>query len=479
MTFDLAHSVTVALPELLLAIGAMALLVFGVFRGDASFRLVTWLSVIVYAGALWLVVDPNGINGIGFKGLFVQDAFARFLKALILIGGAAAAIIAMPFLERMKIARFEYPILLMLASLGMLMMVSANDLLSLYLGLELQSLALYVLAAFHRDNARSTEAGLKYFVLGALSSGILLYGASLVYGFTGTTNFDALQAVLAASLETGEPMSIGLVFGLVFILAGLAFKVSAVPFHMWTPDVYEGSPTPVTAFFSAAPKVAAMGLLIRVVIGGFPALLDQWSQIIIFISIASMALTNIKRLLAYSSIGHVGYALLGVAASTQAGVQAVLVYMAIYLVTTIGAFLCVMAMRRADGQVEDIADLAGLSQRQPRLAFCMAVLMFSLAGVPLLLGFIGKLVVFNAAIDAGLVIPALLGVLASVVAAYYYLRIVKIMYFDEPVAAFETGGELPSRAILGISTAIASPIGYLLIGPLTAAAAAAAASLIG
>jgi NADH-quinone oxidoreductase subunit N len=338
-------------------------------------------------------------------------------------------------------ARFEYPILVMLASVGMMMMISANDLISLYVGLELQSLSLYVVAAIDRDSARSSEAGLKYFVLGALSSGMLLYGASLVYGFTGTTTFPEIAAALNASGS-----SLGLVFGLVFIIAGLAFKVSAVPFHMWTPDVYEGAPTPVTAFFAAAPKIAAMALFVRVMISPFAAVVQDWQQILVFVSIASMVLgafaaigqNNIKRLLAYSSIGHMGFALVGLASGSQEGAQGVIVYMMIYLISTLGVFACVLAMRRKGQHLEQISDLAGLAHNNKALAFVFAMLMFSLAGIPPLAGFFGKYFVFLAAVKSGLYALAIIGVVASVVGAYYYLRIVKIIYFDEPAEKFDT-----------------------------------------
>jgi NADH-quinone oxidoreductase subunit N len=344
-------------------------------------------------------------------------------------------------MKRVKMARFEYPILVMLASVGMMMMISANDLISLYVGLELQSLSLYVVAAIDRDSARSSEAGLKYFVLGALSSGMLLYGASLVYGFTGTTTFPQIAAALSASGS-----SLGLVFGLVFIIAGLAFKVSAVPFHMWTPDVYEGAPTPVTAFFAAAPKIAAMALFTRVMISPFAAVVQDWQQILVFVSIASMVLgafaaigqNNIKRLLAYSSIGHMGFALVGLASGSQEGAQGVIVYMMIYLISTLGVFACVLAMRRKGQHLEQVSDLAGLAHNNKALAFVFAMLMFSLAGIPPLAGFFGKYFVFLAAVKSGLFALAIIGVVASVVGAYYYLRIVKIIYFDEPAEKFDT-----------------------------------------
>jgi NADH-quinone oxidoreductase subunit N len=349
--------------------------------------------------------------------------------------------------------KFEFPVLILLASTGMMMMISANDLIALYVGLELQSLSLYVIAAFRRNSARSAEAGLKYFVLGALSSGMLLYGASLVYGFTGSTDF----ATIAAAVQPSGA-NIGLIFGLVFLMAGFAFKISAVPFHMWTPDVYEGAPTPVTAFFAAAPKLAAMALTVRVLVTAFPAVTIQWQQIITFLAIASMALgsfaaigqTNIKRLMAYSSIGHMGYALVGLAAGSAEGVQGVIIYLAIYLVMTLGTFACILAMRREGRMVEDIDALSGLSRTNPMMAFMLAMLLFSLAGIPPLAGFFAKFYVFLATIHAGLYALAVIGVLLSVVGAYYYLRIVKIMYFDAPAERFEPM-QAPLAAVLGVS----------------------------
>ena len=462
--------------ELLLAVGAMVLLMFGVFSGERSSPTITGIAVALLAVAvLMLAVMDN--NDSTFDGAFIMDPFARFMKILTLIGSGVAIAMSVGYARAEKFERFEYPILIVLATLGMLMMISANDMISLYLGLELQSLALYVLAAIHRDSVRSTEAGLKYFVLGALASGILLYGISLVYGFTGQTGYEAIVAVLA------EGRSTGLVIGLVFVLAGLAFKISAVPFHMWTPDVYEGAPTPVTAFFAAAPKLAAMALIIRVVIGAFEPMMADWQQIIAFVAIASMALgafaaigqTNIKRLMAYSSIGHMGFALVGLAAGSEVGIQGVMVYLVIYLAMTLGAFACILAMRRHDQMVEDIDALAGLSRTQPLVAFCLAAILFSLAGIPPLAGFFAKYYVFLAAIEKGLYVLAVIGVIASVVGAFYYLRIVKIMYFDEPGGEFDPM-PMELRAVLGVSGVFV--IGFLVFaGPIIAAAGAAAKSL--
>ena len=440
MNFLQNYDAVASLPEVVLACLAMALLMYGVFKkGDANDN-VTLGAVVSLALVAALVIFTSEGKVTAFGGAFVVDTFARVMKVMALFGSAVTIILSTHFMKRVKMARFEYPILVMLASVGMMMMISANDLISLYVGLELQSLSLYVVAAIDRDSARSSEAGLKYFVLGALSSGMLLYGASLVYGFTGTTTFPQIAAALSASGS-----SLGLVFGLVFIIAGLAFKVSAVPFHMWTPDVYEGAPTPVTAFFAAAPKIAAMALFVRVMISPFAAVVQDWQQILVFVSIASMVLgafaaigqNNIKRLLAYSSIGHMGFALVGLASGSQEGAQGVIVYMMIYLISTLGVFACVLAMRRKGQHLEQVSDLAGLAHNNKALAFVFAMLMFSLAGIPPLAGFFGKYFVFLAAVKSGLFALAIIGVVASVVGAYYYLRIVKIIYFDEPAEKFD------------------------------------------
>ncbi|TBW36949.1 NADH-quinone oxidoreductase subunit NuoN [Siculibacillus lacustris] len=428
-----------ALPEILLAIGALALLMYGVFVGEKSIGTVTWGAVLLLvAAAIAVLAGPKLATTFG--GAWVIDPFARFMKVLALGGSAVAVVLAARPSVADRYARFEYPVLVVLATVGMMMMISAGDLISLYLGLELQSLALYVLAAIDRDNLKSTEAGLKYFVLGALSSGLLLYGASLTYGFTGHTGFTDIAAYVKA-----HGASTGVVFGLVFILAGLTFKISAVPFHMWTPDVYEGSPTPITAFFASAPKVAAFALVIRVTAEAFGPAGHSWQQIIAFVALASMVLgafagigqKNIKRLMAYSSIGHMGYALVGLAAGTAEGVQGVAIYLAIYVVTTLGTFAMILAMRRDGHPVEEIGDLAGLSRSRPLVAAGFALLLFSLAGIPPLAGFFGKLYVFMAAVHAGLIPLAILGVIASVIGAYYYIRIVKVIYFDEPVAGLD------------------------------------------
>ena len=471
-----------ALPEIFLAAAGLALLMLGAFlRGDPTNR-IAWLSVLalVVAGVLLLWAPPIGTQT-AFQGLYVVDTFARFLKILVLAGSALTVIMSLDYIGRENMRRFEFPILLLFATLGMMMMLSANDLIALYVGLELQSLALYVVAAFQRDSERSTEAGLKYFVLGALSSGMLLYGASMVYGFAGTTSFVGLAKAFAG---TEGPVAIGLIVGLVFVIAGLAFKVSAVPFHMWTPDVYEGAPTPVTAFFAAAPKLAAIGLFMRVMVGPFGELHGEWLQIIWFISVASMILgavaavaqTNIKRLMAYSSIGNMGYALVGLAPGTPEGIRGVLVYVAIYLFMTLGTFGCILLMRQKGKLVEGIYDLAGLSKTNPPMAAALAVFMFSLAGVPPLAGFFGKFYVFYAAVQTNLIWLAVIGFVTSVVSAFYYLRIVKVMYFDEPVAAFDRSPAWSMNAIIAGSGLLVL-LFLVFAGPVLDAAQAAAASL--
>lgn len=468
---------SVALPELTLAVGAMALLMLGVAtrRERGALVLVLAVGILVLAG-FFVLADSGTVTLFG--GSFIVDPFARALKLLTLTGAAVTLLMSLDFWSRDGQLKFEFPVLVLLATTGMMMMISANDLIALYVGLELQSLALYVVAAFDRRSARSSEAGLKYFVLGALSSGMLLYGASLVYGFTGSTLF----ADIATAVQPSGA-NLGLIFGLVFLMAGFAFKISAVPFHMWTPDVYEGAPTPVTAFFAAAPKLAAMALLVRTMFAAFPAVTPEWQQIVTFLAIASMALgsfaaigqRNIKRLMAYSSIGHMGYALVGLAAGTVEGVQGVIVYLAIYLAMTLGTFACILAMRRQGRMVEEIDQLSGLSTTSPLMAFMLAMLLFSLAGIPPLAGFFAKFYVFLAAINAGLYALAVTGVLLSVVGAYYYIRIIKIMYFDDPVVRFEPmQGVL--AAVLGVS-GLFILFYFLYPAPLVNAAAAAAKSL--
>ncbi len=469
-----------ALPEMLLAVAAMALLILGAWRGEGSTRLVSRLAVTALIIVLGVVLLGGAERRVGFYGMFVTDAFALFMKSLVVAGSAVTILMGMHYNEDQGIGRFEFPVLVMLATTGMMVMISANDLITLYVGLELQNLALYVVASFDRDSPRSSEAGLKYFVLGGLSSGMLLYGLSLVYGFAGTTGFADLARLFAGS----APVSSGLVVGLVFIIAGLAFKTSAVPFHMWTPDVYEGAPTPVSAFFAVAPKLAALALFIRVMIAPFGSMIGEWRQVIVFLSIASMLLgsfaaiaqPNIKRLMAYSSIGHVGYSLIGLAAGTAAGIRGVLVYLAIYLVMNLGAWAVILCMRRQGRMLEQIADLSGLSRTNPALALALAIFMFSLAGVPPAAGFFAKLYVFLAAIDAKLTGLAVIGVVTSVVGAFYYLRIVKVMYFDEPVAAFDTpiAGEL--KGVLVVA-ALVTLFFFLLPGPVVGSAEVAASSL--
>ena len=480
MLFDL----TPAMTEVVLFIGALALLLLGAFRERDAAQILPGLAALVMLVGALVAVAHGKERTLAFGGHYILDGYAVFLKVLILAGAAAALLMASAYMRDERIDRYEYALLALFSALGMCMMVSANSFLALYMGLELQSLPLYVLAAFHRDNLRSTEAGLKYFVLGALASGMLLYGCSLVYGFTGTVQFDALAQLWQAG--TGAALPLGALVGLVFIVAGLAFKMSAVPFHMWTPDVYEGSPSPVTAFMAGAPKVAAVGLAIRVLMGPFGTWVGQWQQIVIVVAIASMALgafaaigqTNIKRLMAYSGIANIGFALVGVAAGTAGGINGALVYMAIYMVMTLGTFACILLMRRQGRYVETIADLAGLSRHRPLLALALAVLMFSLAGIPPLAGFIGKLYVFKAAIDAGLLWFAVVGLLLSVVGAYYYLRIVKLMYFDEPAEAFDPSPSLPVSAVAGLAAALL--LFFMLpfvASPLLTTAAAAAAAL--
>jgi NADH-quinone oxidoreductase subunit N len=440
---DLASTYWPLFPELALIVGAMALLMLGVFRPEreAEAEAIGWLAIVVLGLAAWLLVrQPAGAHRL-FDGAFVVDEFGRFMKLLTFVAAAAAVLLSFDYLRQVKTLKFEYPVLALLATAGMGMMISAYDLISLYLGLELQSLALYVMAAIRRDDQRSSEAGLKYFVLGALSSGMLLYGASLIYGFTGSTSF---QAIAAAAAQPGAGENIGLIIGLVFLLVGIAFKVSAVPFHMWTPDVYEGAPTPVTAFFAAAPKVAAMALLMRVTLASFAGVRPQWQQVVAALAIASMVLgafaaigqSNIKRLLAYSAIGNIGYALIGLAAGSPEGARGVMIYLVIYVAMTLGAFACVLAMRRAEGMVEDIDELSGLAENNLAMATVLAILLFSLAGIPPLAGFFAKFYVFVAAVKEGMWALAIIGVLTSVVGAYYYVRIVKIMFFDAPRGKF-------------------------------------------
>ncbi len=484
---NLQADLLVLLPELIVAVGAMVLLLAGAVLGsppgtppgsERPLPFIGWgaILLLIAAGAA-VVMGPEQAGA--FHGAFVADGFSRFAKILILVGAALSILLADEFFTSIQLSRFELPVVMLLATLGMMLMVSASSFLSLYMGLELQSLALYVLAAFNRDHLRSTEAGLKYFVLGALSSGMLLYGISLIYGFTGSTQF----AAIATSVHGVH--GLGVIFGIVFLISGLAFKVSAVPFHMWTPDVYEGAPTPVTAFFATAAKVAALCLFLRAILTPFPDLLHQWRQIIVFISVLSMALgaiaaigqKNIKRLMAYSSIGHMGYALLGLAAGTSLGARGVLIYLAIYVFTNLGVFAAIQAMRRKGHATENISDLAGLARNDLTLAVIFAILFLSLAGLPPLAGFFAKFYVFLAAMQAGLVVPAVLGVLASAIGLVYYLRLVKVMFFDEPVEAFDPVSGFGIRSILVLSMVVALFF-IVAASPVITAADAAAKALI-
>jgi len=477
MTQDLI----VVLPEILLSVFAMAALMAGAFGGqDKLARPILWATVAAFLLLAVMTGTLGGTARTAFFGTFVDDAFGRFAKVAILLAGAAVLVMSEDFLTRNKLMKFEYPILVALATVGMMVMVSAGDLITLYMGLELQSLSLYVLAAFHRDNSKATEAGLKYFMLGALASGMLLYGASLVYGYAGTTQL----AGIASTIEGGQ-MSLGLLMGLAFMLAGLAFKVSAVPFHMWTPDVYEGAPTPVTAFFATAPKLAAMGLLVRLVHDGFGTAAGDWGQIVAFLALASMVVgavgallqTNIKRLMAYSSISHMGFALVGLASGSERGVQAVLIYMAIYVTMSVGVFAFILSMRRDGRAVTRIDDLNMLSASHPTAALALMILMFSLAGVPPLVGFWAKFAVLTAAIDAGLIWLAVGGVLASVIGAFYYLRIVYYMYFGTESESLDRDIAPAQSALLAVTAALMI-LGVINLLGVEGAAATAAQALV-
>jgi NADH-quinone oxidoreductase subunit N len=467
------------MPEIVLAVSGLLILAAGVFPKRDTF----FPSSMAVVGALLLagVLVLGQQDGTAFGGQYVSDSFSGFMKLLVVLGGALGLLLALDWNEKEGLGRFEFSVLVLYATLGGMVMVSANDLMTTYLGLELLSLPLYVIAAFHRDDARSAEAGLKYFVLGALASGLLLYGASLIYGFAGTTNFGRIAEALTAS---GQQASPGLVVGIVFVIAALAFKVSAVPFHMWTPDVYEGAPTPVTAFFAMAPKVAAVGLLARVLLGPFGDVAAQWQQVMLLVSMGSMLLgafaaigqRNIKRLMAYSSIGHVGYALMGVAVASDEGLRGLLIYMAIYIVMNVGTFAVIVAMRRGGRAVERVDDLAGLGRTDPGMAMWMAVFMFSMAGIPPLAGFFGKLYVFLAAVKGGFWVLATVGVLTSVVSAYYYLRIIKVMYFDQGVGALDRAPA--SLSVVMAGTGLFNLLFILWPAPMLAAAGAAAAALL-
>jgi NADH-quinone oxidoreductase subunit N len=478
----ISADLNIILPEIVLAVFAMLALIGAVYTGkDKLAPVLVWASAaVMLVMALW-IGTTGGQDQTAFWGMFTDDAFARFAKVAILLSAAVVLLMSEGYMSRHGLLRFEYPVLVLLSVVGMMVMVSAGDLMTLYMGLELQSLALYVVASLRRDSERSTEAGLKYFVLGALSSGLLLYGASLVYGFAGTTLF---SGVIAAATE-GQ-MSLGLLIGLVLMVSGLAFKVSAVPFHMWTPDVYEGSPTPVTAFFATAPKVAAMGLFARLLFDAFGGAIADWSQVVALLSLLSMFLgaiaaigqRNIKRLMAYSSITHMGFALMGLAAGTEFGVQAMLVYMAIYVTMNVGTFAFILSLSREGQPVTDIGALGMYSKREPGKALAMLVLLFSLAGVPPLVGFFGKLYVLQAAYGGGLAWLAVAGVIASVISAYYYLRIVFFMYFgEEREDALDTGGSPVLWGFLMVS-AFLMVAGVVNLFGVEGAAAAAAATLV-
>jgi len=477
----MGQSLILTLPEIILSAGSIVLLMMAAFLGDRISGTATWLAVGIFVAAALFIPGLAWPTGLAFDGLFIADSFAAFSKVLIYIAAAASLVAAAGWFARDGTFRTEYPVLILLSAVGMGMMVSAGDLLTLYVGLELLSLSSYVLASFQRRDMRSAEAGLKYFVLGALASGILLYGTSLLYGFTGSTLFGDISVALGR-----DGVSRGELFGLVFVLAGIAFKVSAVPFHMWTPDVYEGAPTPVTAYFASAPKVAAMALLVRVAIEGMGPATFEWRQIVIFMALASTILggvaaigqPNIKRLLAYSSINNIGFALIGLAAATREGVASVLFYMAVYIVMTLGTFLCVLRMRDAEGRpVETIASLSGLSRTRPAFAAAMAIFMFSLAGIPPLFGFWPKFLVFNAAVQADLTWLAAVGIATSVIGAYYYLKIIKTMYFDDPAPAYEPGRGRVEAALIALAALFVSPLGYFSIPWIDRAANNAAGAL--
>ena len=463
---DLDFALRLSAPESTLAVGGLVLLMLGAFMGEKSARFISILSVGLLVAAT--AVTVTGPLGQAFNGAYVADPLAVYGKALIFLSSAVAIVLGDGWMSRTKIARFEYPILIVLASAGMGMMASSGDLISLYVGIELHSLALYVLAAFHRDDLKASEAGLKYFVLGALSSGLLLYGASLIYGFTGSMRFDEIAAYAAANPSTG------LIFGLVFLICGLAFKVSAAPFHMWTPDVYEGAPTPVVALFATAPKVAAMVLIARTLEGAFAGSHDQWAQVIVLLSLISFAVgafgglvqKDLQRLLAYSSIINIGYALLGVAAGTAAGLQAMLVFMTLYVIDQFGFFAILLALSRGGRPVRRIADLAGLRKDKPMTALALTVLSLSAIGIPPLSGFWGKFYVFGAAADAGYWMVGAAGLVASVVAGFYYLRIIKVMWFDAaPEGQAATDPSPVEAKIIGwASAAFAFPLVIVAIG---------------
>jgi len=468
-----------ALPEIFLAVCGLAILLLGVLQKRDSSTMCTMAVLAAFLVTAALVLQSD--TGLAYSGLFINDAFARYAKLLILAGGALCTILSLDYNERQGIARFEFPVLMLFSTVGMMTMASASNLMTLYMGLELQSLAIYVLAAFARDDVRSSEAGLKYFVLSALASGLLLYGMSLAYGFSGTMEF----ARIADAVASPQGVSTGLLVGIAFIVAGLAFKLSAVPFHMWTPDVYEGSPTPVTAFMSTAPKVAPLVVLLRVMLVPFGHVTVQWQPIIVFVAIASMVLgavaaiaqTNIKRLMAYSSIGHMGYALIGLAAGTEAGLRGVLVYLLTYVAMSAGSFACIIAMRRRGLAVERISDLGGLARNDLTLASLFAIFMFSMAGIPPLAGFFAKFYIFLAAVQSGMWTLAVIGVLTSVVGCFYYLRIIKVMFFDPAEPAFDA--RPTSLSFVALTTGAFTLLFFIFPAPFIGAANQAARALFG
>jgi NADH-quinone oxidoreductase subunit N len=474
---------TPAVPEIFLALMAMALLVFGAFKGNRFAPLITRLAMLVVLLTALLITNIWEDRYVALGGMFITDTFAVFVKMILLLGTALVLVLSLDGMRGgLERQRAEFPVLILMAVSGMMVMVSANDLIVLYMGLELQSLSLYVLASSNRDSLRSSEAGLKYFVLGAIASGMLLYGSSLIYGFTGTTNFEHLALIFD---HTGGRVSAGIILGMVMVIIGLCFKVSAVPFHMWTPDVYEGSPTIVTAFFAAVPKIAAVALLIRVLLQPLEGLLTGWQQVMVFVSAASMILgavaalrqNNIKRLMAYSSIGHVGYIMLGVLTGTTEGVQAALIYLAIYATMSLGTFACIMRMRRQGDNVENLSDLGGLSAEQPMFAAILSIFMFSMGGIPPLAGFFGKFFIFKAALEGGHFILAIIGVLTSVIAAYYYIRVVKIMYFDAMTTPLDQEVSSAVRLVLLI-TVFFNLVFFLYPAPLLEMARLAALTLL-
>jgi NADH-quinone oxidoreductase subunit N len=467
---DFTRSLILIAPEELLCVAGLILLLVAAWAGDKASRPISIAAIVALAAAAVLVAPALFDSAMGaetdaFLGQFRADAFASFAKLLVFIAAGATLMVAPAFFERLAAMRAEFPVLILFAVVGACLMVSATDLITLYIGLELNSLSAYVLAAFLRNDDRSAEAGLKYFVLGALASGILLFGMSLTYGFAGTTNFAGIRAAF-----DGTP-STGVLFGIVFVFVGLAFKIAAVPFHMWTPDVYEGAPTPVTMFFASAPNVAALALLMRVSLDAFGNQADAWRQIVIFAALASIVVgalgaigqENIKRLMAYSGINNIGFILIGLACATPGGASAMLVYLAIYVAMTVGGFVAILMLKDAAGdQVETIADMSGLSRNRPWLAGALAMVMFSLAGIPPLFGFWGKFVVFRAAVEADLVWLAAVGIAASVIGAYYYIKIVKVMYFDEPAGRITGRSDRAHNALLAITALAMSPLAYLL-----------------